>query len=418
MIARLKGSRHNRYVSRIVFCVLVVAGALLATRHGQAHKAVTSKYTYNDDVFPILRDRCSRCHVQGGVAPMSLMTYDEAFPWGESIRAELIAAHMPPWNADGGFGELKHAHALSPNELDVILTWVTGGNPRGSLDQKLPAVTLVNDWTMGKPDLALPLPSEYAMPADSMEETKEFTIATGTTEARWVRAVDLLPGTPAIVRSAVIFVKTAGASTAGGPAPEQVLARWVPGLDAEPLEGGAAYRLPAGAELGVRIHYKKTWSYESKPMADRSTVGVYFAQASAAQEVYALPLTSPALPAADATNKSITFTQAIDSDLQAIALSPEQVPANITLQVQAVLPNGTRAPMIRLNTRADWARRYWFEHPMALPRGSKIEVTANLVDPDLMSAAFGSPAAPKATGPSTLRLALDVLPAGAKPVAP
>ncbi|MBI3401226.1 MAG: hypothetical protein HY048_07370 [Acidobacteria bacterium] len=401
----------------LAVAALVIIGALLATQHGEAHKAVTSKYTYNDDVFPILRDRCSRCHVPGGVAPMSLMTYDEAFPWGESIRAELIAAHMPPWNADGGFGELKHAHALSPNELDIILTWATGGNPRGSLDQKLPAVTLVNDWTMGKPDLALPLPSEYAMPADAMEETKEFTIATGTTEARWVRAVDLLPGTPAIVRSAVIYVKTT-AAPAGGPAPEQVLARWVPGLDAEPLDGGAAYRLPAGAELGVRIHYKKTWSYESKAMTDRSTVGVYFAQAGTAQEILALPLTSPALPTPDALNKSMTFSQTIDSDLQILALSPEQVPANITLQVQAVLPNGTRAPMIRLNTRADWARRYWFERPLALPRGSKIEVTANLVDPDLMSTAFGSPAAPKATGPSTLRLALNVIPAGAKAVAP
>jgi hypothetical protein len=397
--------------------LLVIVGALLATQHGQAHKAVTSKYTYNDDVFPILRDRCGRCHVTGGVAPMSLMTYDDAFPWGESIRAELIAAHMPPWNAEGGFGELKHAHPLSPNELDVILTWATGGNPRGSLDQKLPAVTLVNDWTMGKPDLALPLPSEYAMPADAMEETREFTVATATTEARWVRAVDLLPGTPAIVRSAVIYVKTA-AAPAAGPAPEQVLARWVPGLDAEPLDGGAAYRLPAGAQLGVRIHYKKTWSYESKPMSDRSTVGVYFAQAGTAQEMLALPMTSPALPAADALNKSMTFSQTIDSDLQVLALSPEQVPANITLQVQAVLPNGTRAPMIRLNTRADWARRYWFERPLTLPRGTRIEVTANLVDPDLMSTAFGPPATPKTTGPSTLRLAFNVIPAGAKPAAP
>jgi hypothetical protein len=152
-------------------------------------------------------------------------------------------------------------------------------------------------------------------------------------------------------------------------------------------------------------------------MTDRSTVGVYFAQASTAQQLYALPLTSPALPAADAANKSISFSQTIDGDLQVLALSPEQVPANITLQVQAVLPDGRRAPMIRLNTRADWARRYWFERPMTLPRGSKIEVTANLVDPDLMSAAFGTPAAPKASA-STLRLALNVIPAAAKPAAP
>jgi hypothetical protein len=116
-------------------------------------------------VFPILRDRCARCHVAGGVAPMSLMTYEEAFPWAESIRAELIASHMPPWHADEAFGELKQAHTLSPQELDVILTWASGGNPRGALDQKLPPVVLKNDWAIGAPDLVLPLPAEFAFAA-------------------------------------------------------------------------------------------------------------------------------------------------------------------------------------------------------------------------------------------------------------
>ena len=88
----------------IAVSALVVAGLALAIQPGEAHKAITSKYTYNDDVFPILRDRCASCHVPGGVAPMSLMTYDDAFPWAESIRAELVAAHMPPWNADEGYG--------------------------------------------------------------------------------------------------------------------------------------------------------------------------------------------------------------------------------------------------------------------------------------------------------------------------
>ena len=114
---------------------------------------------------------------------MSLMTYDEAFPWAESIRAELVASHMPPWNAEDGFGELKRAHALSSKELDIIMTWASGGNPRGSLDQKLPEVTLKNEWAMGAPDLALPLPSEFTVAADKMEDTQEFTLATGLDRA-------------------------------------------------------------------------------------------------------------------------------------------------------------------------------------------------------------------------------------------
>ena len=145
----------SRSARLLVFAAVIAATLPFASRPGEAHKAITSKYTYNDDVFPIVREKCARCHVQGGVAPMSLMTYEEAFPWAESIRAELVAAHMPPWDADEGFGAIKRAHTLSPRELDVILTWATGGNPRGQLDRKLPVVTLVNDWVMGKPDLAI-----------------------------------------------------------------------------------------------------------------------------------------------------------------------------------------------------------------------------------------------------------------------
>jgi len=430
-----KTRRHERYIGlcfatsclrgKSIFALFAIFAAFALTVHVDAHKAITSKYTYNDDVFPILRERCARCHVPGGVAPMSLMTYEEAFPWAESIRAELIAAHMPPWQADEAFGELKQAHTLSPRELDVILTWATGGNPRGALDQKLPAVTLKNEWTLGAPDLALPLPSEFALAADKMEDTQEFTIPTGTKEVRWVRAVDLLPGNPTIVRSAVIYLKGTTAAQAAAPSPantaspETVLGRWIPGQEAEPIGQNIAIRLPAGAELGLRIHYKKTWQFEGKGLTDRSTVGVYFAPGTAAQELLTVPVTAPALSPANGSDRA-TFSQTLDQDVQALAVSPDQVPPNITLQVEAVRPDGSRAPIIRLNTRADWNRRYWLERPLSLPRGSRIEVTATLRDPDLLSAAFAAPTAgaPAPKPPSPLRLSLNVIPAQPKPPAP
>jgi len=75
--------------------------------------------------------------------------------------------------------------------------------------------------------------------------------------------------------------------------------------------------------------------------------------------------------------------------------------------------------MIKLNTRPDWARRYWFEKPIALPRGSRIEVVANLANPDILSDAFGSTGSttkPPATMP--LKLAINVIPAKPKLTAP
>lgn len=410
----------------VVIAGVIAAAAIVASQRGEAHKAITSKYTFNDDVFPILRDRCSRCHVDKGVAPMSLMTYKDAYPWAESIRAEIVAGHMPPASAEEGFGALKHSHTLSARELDVVMTWATGGNPQGNLEQTLPSIALKNDWPMGAPDLALKMPADFTIPADTMEVTQELTLPTGATAARWVRAVDLLPGTPSIVRSAVIYLKSAEPAALRGAAlpsssatPERVLALWLPGQDPEPLDGQVAFKLPAGAELGVRIHYKKTWQFEGQALTDRSTVGVYFATAKDAQELLALPMTSAAPPPPDTTDRTLKFSRTVDEDIQALALRPEQVPPNITVQVHAVLPDGSHTAMIRWNTRANWGRRFWFDNPIALPRGSRIEVVANLDNPDILSEAFGAIAStkpPAATLP--LRLAIDVIPAKPKLTAP
>ncbi|HEY7283907.1 MAG TPA: hypothetical protein VH497_00595 [Vicinamibacterales bacterium] len=398
-----------RVTSRsLLFIAGVGLAVAVATQSGEAHKPITSKYTFNDDVFPILKERCSKCHVAGGVAPMSLMTYEEAFPWAESIRAELVASHMPPATADSGFGEIAHARGLTPKEIDVLLTWASGGNPRGALDQKLPAVELKNEWALGKPDAVVQQPSEFTLGADKMEDAYEFSVPTGFTEPRWIRVVDLLPGNAAIVRSATIFLKGA---------PDQVLSHWLPGQDPQPGDASAAFRLPAGAELTVQIRYRKTWSYEGKVMKDRSSVGLYFAKAASERELTTLPVASDSIPSTK--GQTFTFSQTLDRDVRALAVSPDQVPDNLTLQVEAVRPDGSRTPMIRFDTRPDWKRRYWFARELALPRGTKIEVSGTVNDPDLVAAAFGGAVSPEKTAsPTKVRLALDIVEGSGRTAAP
>jgi hypothetical protein len=242
--------------------VSVAAAVALYTRPGQAHKPITSKYTFNDDVFPIFHERCGRCHVEGGVGPMSLLNYNEAYPWAESIRAELLADRPPPW----------HSVAAPARELDVMLVWASGGTPQGSPAKKPPTITFKNEWALGDPDVALPMPSTSELAADTLEDTREFVLATGLTRNRTIRAIDVLPGNPPIVRDAVVYLK----GPANG-APGKLLATWMAGQEPSPLTGSGA-RLPAGAELVLRVHYKKTWKHEGTAMSDRSTVGLYFAE--------------------------------------------------------------------------------------------------------------------------------------------
>ena len=44
----------------LLLIVAVAVAVVLSVERGETHKPITSKYTYNDDVFPILRDRCGR----------------------------------------------------------------------------------------------------------------------------------------------------------------------------------------------------------------------------------------------------------------------------------------------------------------------------------------------------------------------
>jgi hypothetical protein len=387
----------------------VLAAIALATRDGQAHKPITSPYTYNEDVFPIVRERCGQCHVPGGIAPMSLMTYKDAYPWGESIRTELIAGHMPPWGIESGHANIRNARTLTAKELNILLTWATGGNPIGNVERTLEPVGLTRDWRLGTPDLVLPAPTELGLAADVAETTAEFTLRTGTTEAKWVRAVDLLPGNPAIVRSATVAIKPDPSPAAGRLGSERVLAMWLPGETPISPGAGGAFRLPAGAELIVRMRYKKTWQYERVAMTDRSTIGLYFASAPAS-EIRALTLEpSNAAGGKDSgsNDSSVNLGYDTSDDLRAVALYTDALLGNATVQVTAVRPNGAREEIIRFRPQPEWVRRYWFEQPIALPRGTRVEVATTADAPLLPPGSV--PIQAKPLDRRAVRLTLDVV---------
>src|SRR5205085_5145007 len=113
----------------------------------------------------------------------------------------------------------KNTPAITATEIDRILTWATGRTPQGDPQQILPPVAIQHDWLLGKPDLILEMPST-TLASDVSETTREFTMPTNVTQAKWVRAVDLLPKTPAIMRDAVISIKV-DKSEASTVAPER-----------------------------------------------------------------------------------------------------------------------------------------------------------------------------------------------------
>jgi hypothetical protein len=389
-------------------CALVILAVTIASEPGRAHKPITSPFTYNDDVFPILKDQCSRCHVPEGVAPMSLMTYDDTVPWGESIRVELLAGHMPPWGVDAAPARFRNAQTISAREMNVLLTWATGGTPFGSADKTPQPVSYERRWPLGTPDLELPLPNEFTLADSKQEETTEFVVPTGFSERRWLRAVDLLPGTPAIVRSATVQIRSAVAATQAI-GTEPLLALWLPGDDPIPTTGNTAFEVPPGSDLVVRIRYKKTWQNERKEMRDRSVVGLYFAK-DASQPVQSIALTHEG-PALQAKGSRRQYSKALADSVRAIAIYPSNQPSNVGIVVTAVSTTGARRELIAFHPQRDWTRRYWFQEPIALERGTRIESTIS-IDDETPTPPLGPAAEAQSHDLSTVRLTLNVIPAG------
>ena len=60
--------------------------------------------TFAKDVAPIVQDKCGRCHHPGGMAPMSLLRYEDARPWARSMKQRVASREMPPWFVDKTIG--------------------------------------------------------------------------------------------------------------------------------------------------------------------------------------------------------------------------------------------------------------------------------------------------------------------------
>ena len=74
---------------RIMFVLAAVAVCVLFL--GASDTPGSPKdVTFNRDVAPIIFKNCAVCHRLNDIAPMSLLTYKEVFPWARAIRGEVV----------------------------------------------------------------------------------------------------------------------------------------------------------------------------------------------------------------------------------------------------------------------------------------------------------------------------------------
>ena len=178
-----------------ISAAIVGAGlcASSATVHAQAAPA---QVTFTKDVAPILQKSCQTCHRPGMMAPMSLLTYQDARPWARSIKAKVSSREMPPWFIDRNVGiqKFKGDPSLTEKEIDTIVKWADGGAPQGNpADMPKPVDFGSMDAWHIKPDLVVKMPKPYRLKAHGPDEFVDVTIDPGFTKDFFVSAIETRP---------------------------------------------------------------------------------------------------------------------------------------------------------------------------------------------------------------------------------
>jgi hypothetical protein len=321
----------------------------------EAHKPTKTRFTYHRDVYPIFEERCGSCHRKGGIAPMSLLEYGDTFPWAVSIKNQVLSLSMPPWYADERYGSFRHSGSLTAAEVDTIVDWCLGGAPEGESGES--KAEDADPFPATEPDLVLQYPEPFLLAADSAEARHEVLFPADLRRDRVIRSIAFRPERPSVVRSARFYVVEKGKE------PGSPVASWIAGGGAEVWPEGTGVRFPAKASLLVRIHYAKTWLDEGQEIRDRSSVALAFA------EKKAKPVETIVVGARE--------TQPIPRDVEVVSLLPSIETSQESLSAEALLPDGTTRPLIRLrNPDPGWPRTYWLEKPVVLPNGSRIRVAS------------------------------------------
>src|SRR5215510_8836204 len=146
----------------VLISVVIGLVAAAAPRAAQSAEPV-GEVTFTKDIAPILQRSCQNCHRPDGVAPMSLVTYDEVRPWARAMKSRTglgpKAGVMPPWYVEKNIGiqNFKNDPSLSDEEIARIAKWADSGAPRGN-PVDMPQARKFADavaWSIGTPDLIL-----------------------------------------------------------------------------------------------------------------------------------------------------------------------------------------------------------------------------------------------------------------------
>jgi hypothetical protein len=398
----------------LIAAVCALSGGVVAAAFPGAQDSrvppTESAPTFSKDVAPILYTKCVSCHRPGEVAPMSLITYQDARPWARSIREKVAARIMPPWFADPAYGHFRNDRSLTQKEIDPIEKWANAGARQGNPADLPPLPTYPKGWQIGTPDAVFEMAADYVIPSDGTIDYQYFEVPTHFTEDRWVQAGEVRAGDPEHVHHIIVSViepeqirrpnvvtirPILGEGQSPAPrAPREItaeqrarladasrranavmLVNWAVGEDAPIYQPGMAKRIPAGSTLQFQVHY----TTNGAPGKDRSKIGLIFAKEPPRLEILTGAIANPqfAIPP-DVADHQVDAEATFSDDVKVWSMHPHMHMRGKDMTYTAIYPDGRREIVMRVpKYDFGWQSDYWLAEPLTLPKGSKLYVSAH-----------------------------------------
>jgi len=380
----------------IALVVLAFGGALLLSNMSFS---AGDTVTFTKDIAPILQEKCQECHHKGSMAPMSLVTYEETRPWSKSIRERVITRQMPPWHIDPTVGvqKFKNDMSLTKAQIDAIVRWVDLGSPMGDSKDMPPLRQWpgADEWKaakeLGQPDIIVKS-TQWTMPAHHQDVWWRPETDIGLTEPRWVRAVEMRPGSlpgRRITHHAVAYLAQDDPdSIVPGSAAElrgrAMLMEWAIGKGYDSYHPDTGKLLLPGSKISWDIHYHAV----GEEISDHVEIGIWLYPKGKEPKYRTFLTPFQAVKGLDRSRlvdippNTIAVSQNITVLRQAAMLENFQPHMHLrgkAMMVEAVLPDGTTEVVSYVgNFNFNWMTNYIYADDAApmFPYGTMIRVTA------------------------------------------
>jgi len=345
-----------------------------------AGSASASPVTYHRDVTRILQQNCVTCHREDGIAPFALDDIAEVTDRARVIKRVVTEGTMPPWFAAPESGAETNPWAndcsLSPRDKSDLIAWIDSKDrPLGDPAEAPAPRVYPTEWSIGTPDLIVPLSRAYDIKADGFMPYAFDVVQTELTEDRWVKAYEILPSERDVVHHVIVQVHEKGEpATKRDEGTGGYWAIYVPGNGAHTYHEGFARMIPAGAKISFQIHYTPS----GKAKKERLRLGLVFAGEAPRYEVKTVGIAHQGISIPPGAERHIeTKTQRVPFDMPLTGFMPHMHVRGAGFKYEVTYPDGKSETLLDI-PRYDfnWQLHYDYKRPKLIPRGSTFKITA------------------------------------------